>query len=167
MEVDIQKYLSEDEIKSVATKVWMDEVAKKFTEVFNARSNSSPDNEKPSNWYNIIIAKVAEDYIQKILDDQSLKCKIDDTFTSIMISEIKKEVPNNDIDDCVRLQMIWKLESYIDTYIKENKDKINSIMEEIIYNVLSDLSLKFVADKVSKVVEQHVLEILENKKEED
>lgn len=30
MEVDIQKYLSEDEIKSVATKVWMDEAAKKI-----------------------------------------------------------------------------------------------------------------------------------------
>lgn len=153
--INILEYLSEDEIKRVCSEIWTNQAKERFKEVFDARSAAGN-----VSWCDLILAKAADNYTQKLLDDDQLRKQFNSSFASIMIDELEKSEATKEDEDLVREHIRWKLQNFADDFINDHKDELNEIVKTTVISVLKDLSVEKISEKLSIVLKENIELIL-------
>ena len=156
---DFQKYITPDEMKNIATRVFTEKAEIYFDEIVRNRYGWKEDSETNQSFIDAMLFTIGE----MILDRHGR----DNMFLTELIMQRIIEEANRDFtkeenyDDRLRSQINWKLQSLVEKTINERESEISPIIFEkikqsadkmLLNAFLSDLIRHFNFDKAIKEV---------------
>jgi uncharacterized membrane protein YheB (UPF0754 family) len=149
MEIKIEKYLSEEQMKTIAEEVFTEKMKADVDRVIQARTcGKLVDN---------IFNKIVESYVTEISD------KYKDDILKLCKSEISRDQSNNnDWDDTLRATIDYKLKETSNVIIDEHIDEIKPIVYSKILRCCNEVSVNaFISDIIRKLdLDKAVKEVL-------
>jgi hypothetical protein len=143
---DISKYLSEGEMKDIASKVFTEKCREHFDRIISNRNESGFMG--AHNTLDQIMAYATQEYAKK------LTSKFEDAFVKLCNEEITKLPSDNDNDHVTnfRSKLVWRLENVALEWIDKNRNKVESSMELTIL----DSAEKLGPDKFARLITEKI-----------
>lgn len=157
IEIDfISKYLTDDEMKKIATRAFVEYCDKRIPEIIQARSSMG-------DIVDLIISGIVSRYISKLTPE------FEDKFMKRIYDEINLE--GDDVNDTVlRGTIDMKLASAAERYINEHKYEIEKMMDPVIKESMSTLTIEKITSMISSRINMHEIIrqiIIEDMKEKE
>lgn len=156
IEIDfINKYLTDDEMKKIAVRAFVEYCDTRIPEIIQARSSMG-------DVVDLIINGVVSRYISKLTPE------FEDKFMKRIDYEINLE--GDDANDTMLRQLIdMKLSSVAERYIDDHKHEIEKMMDPVVKQSVSTLTMEKIPSMISKrinmneIIRQIISEDVEEK----
>lgn len=149
---DITNYLSVNEMKDIAKKIYISKITSFLDDVFANRSNVCGN--IPAQVLNEIIEHYASDMFDKYKDDM---LKI---FKNIIESDTP--IVNDENEKCFSRSIQWALEKCASKYIEEHPDELHETMKDQIHESAKRMIEEKWSYNLNKAIEKTITDFIES-----
>lgn len=141
MDIDFTKYLSEDEMKRIATRAFVEYCDSRIPEIIQARSSMG-------DIVDLIIAGIVSKYISKLTPE------FEDKFMERINYEMN--LKGNEAGDIVLKSTIdMKLAMVAEKYIDNHKEEIENMMDPVVKESVSTLTMERIPSMIAGRINMH------------
>lgn len=152
MDINIEKYLTEDEMKNIAERIYTERINAEVDRIIEART--------AGNLVEMIFSQIVTSSVTNLSD------KFKDNLLSLCESEIARSVSNNkNYDDTLRNDIRYSLQTVSKTVINENIDNIKLVVYDKILECSNEMvAMSFIGDIIRSLdLNTAVKEVLQNR----
>lgn len=138
MDIDFTKYLSEDEMKRIATRAFVEYCDSRIPEIIQARSSMG-------DIVDLIIAGIVSRYISKLTPE------FEDKFMERINYEMNVEADDTVLKSTIDMKLAMVAEKYIDNH----KEEIENMMDPVVKESVSTLTMEKIPSMIAGRINMH------------